>query len=189
MNVVSSRNSMAVMSRGLTAASDLAAREVHVDVAELVVRSAPRPRGGGARLDPRTELERAEGLRDVIIRAELQAEDLLGLLGLGRQHDDGRGHTGTSELPADGKAILLRQHDVSRMRNRTALPARDEARARRPERPRPRSLRGSGRSGGPARCSAHLRPPGCVLMCCSLAASRLPRPWHALRPRPPAARS
>src|SRR3712207_8759972 len=65
-------------------------------------RSAPdqlRPAQHG--LDPRAELAHRERLGDVVVRPELEAEHLVELLGLGREHDDrhrARSEEHTSEL-------------------------------------------------------------------------------------------
>ena len=66
------------------------------------------------RVDPQDQLARAERFRDVIVRAELQADDAIDFLRLRRQHDDRnvpRGHVGLQDL-ADFEPRHLRQHQV-----------------------------------------------------------------------------
>lgn len=46
------------------------------------------------------------GLRDVIVRAQAQRHDLVEFAGGRRQHDDGN-RRGSTDIPADGKAIGL----------------------------------------------------------------------------------
>ncbi len=66
------------------------------------------------RAHPRHELVRAERLRDVIVRADLEPDDPLRLVGAGRQHDDrnGGGPRLAAHDPADLKTVHLRQHQV-----------------------------------------------------------------------------
>ena len=45
-------------------------------------------------LHPRKELSAAEGLRNVVVCAQLEAEDLVDLLALGREDEDGGRNTG-----------------------------------------------------------------------------------------------
>ena len=63
------------------------------------------------RLDAAAELPDGEGLRDVVVGAQLQAEHLVDLLGLGGQHDDGHGAAG-ADPAADVEAVELGQHHV-----------------------------------------------------------------------------
>ncbi len=64
--------------------------------------------------DPGHELARAERLRDVVVGAELEAHDPVGLLGAGGQHDDGqRARLGRpAEGAADLQAVDAGQHEV-----------------------------------------------------------------------------
>src|SRR5207248_3477790 len=57
------------------------------------------------------ELAHRERLRDVVVRAELEAEHLVELLGLRGEHDD-RHRGARAELTADLEAVDLRQHYV-----------------------------------------------------------------------------
>ena len=61
--------------------------------------------------DPGEELPRAEGLRQVVVRAELQAEDAVELLVLGGEEDDGQA-PGAPDAAADLEAVRLRHQDV-----------------------------------------------------------------------------
>src|ERR1700722_5277366 len=63
------------------------------------------------RLDPAGELAQRERLGDVVVGAELEPDDLVDLLGLGRQHDD-RHRAAAPQLPADLEPIDPRQHQV-----------------------------------------------------------------------------
>ena len=72
--------------------------------------------GGAAQhgLDAREQLAHGEGLDDVVVGAELEAEHAVDLLGLGGQHDDGdaaRLRVGL-ETAADFEAVDFGQHDV-----------------------------------------------------------------------------
>src|SRR5581483_3483041 len=73
----------------LAAASQLACAAVELELAECQCR---RRRLGGSRAaqdgaDARRELARREGLRDVVVRAELEPDDAIGLLAARGQHD------------------------------------------------------------------------------------------------------
>src|SRR5213593_182235 len=60
---------------------------------------------------PGHDLARREGLRDVVIGAELQADDAVGLLALGREHDDRRLRL-CPDPPKDLQAIDPREHEI-----------------------------------------------------------------------------
>ena len=79
------------------AAFDLAAAELQI---------APQ-----LALDPREQLHGVEGLGDVVVRADVEAEHLVGVLALGRQQDDGH-----VALPPDRgerrNAVHLGHHHV-----------------------------------------------------------------------------
>ena len=61
--------------------------------------------------DPAAELAHAERLGDVVVGAELEAEDLVDLLGLGGEHDDRHG-AARAQAPADLEAVELGHHHV-----------------------------------------------------------------------------
>jgi hypothetical protein len=62
----------------------------------------------------RDELVGAEGLGDVVVGAELEPDDAVALLGLGRDHDDGDGRRARlgAQRAADLEARHARQHQV-----------------------------------------------------------------------------
>ena len=64
-------------------------------------------------LDARQHLAGAEGLGDVVVRAQFQAEQLVKLLALGGEHDDGQVGL-LADLAADHEAVHLRHHDVQK---------------------------------------------------------------------------
>ena len=66
---------------------------------------------GQMRLHPRHQLTRRERLRDVIICAQPQTADLVNVIFLGRDHQDG-GVESLADLAADVKAVHSRQHQV-----------------------------------------------------------------------------
>src|SRR5215207_5450456 len=93
---------------------DLRLAEVNMDVAKLVAsrvsavcRAAPQ-----LGLDPRKQLDHLEWLRDVVVRAELQAHDLVDNLPSSRQHDYGHVHASSAPLAQDVEPIDVWQHDV-----------------------------------------------------------------------------
>ncbi len=65
-------------------------------------------------LDPGLQLAGAEGLADVVIGAQLQADDPVGLVGAGGEHDDR--HLGQARVfahpAAEAEAVLVGQHHV-----------------------------------------------------------------------------
>ena len=63
------------------------------------------------RPDPRGELAQGERLGDVVVGAELEADDLVDLGVLGREHDDRHAGLGPED-PADLDARQLGQHQV-----------------------------------------------------------------------------
>ena len=100
----------------LAVAQDAVAGEVHLDAAEIHERRRGLRRGqllGAAedRADAGGELAQAERLGHVVVRAELQAHDLVHLAVAGREHDD-RDLRLRAEDPADLDAGQLRQHEV-----------------------------------------------------------------------------
>ena len=85
-----------------------------VDLERLLAgaRLAPgHARAPQRRLHPRAELAQREGLGDVVVGAQLEAEDLVDLLGLGREHDD-RHRGARAHAPAHLEAVQAREHDV-----------------------------------------------------------------------------
>src|SRR5215217_4243057 len=73
-----------------------------------------RRRGCGAakyRLDAGNQFSRAEGLANVVIGADAEANDRVDLVALGRHHDDGYIALG-ADAPADLKPVNARQHEV-----------------------------------------------------------------------------
>src|SRR5438132_2353058 len=63
------------------------------------------------RTDPGDELLRAEGLGEVVVRAELQADELVGLLAAAREHDDGDRRLATDRA-GDVEAIDLGKPEI-----------------------------------------------------------------------------
>ena len=63
------------------------------------------------RAHPGQQLARAAGLGQVVVGAQLQAQHPVDLLAHGADHDDGRPAVGR-QPPADGQAVLARQHHV-----------------------------------------------------------------------------
>jgi hypothetical protein len=62
-------------------------------------------------LDARHQLAGFERLRQVIVRAQLQAEHAIGNFAARRQHDDGHGII-PADLPAHLEAVLAGQHHI-----------------------------------------------------------------------------
>jgi hypothetical protein len=71
------------------------------------------PRLGPAedRLHSRDERSRVERLRDIVVRAELEPDDRVDVVGASGQHEDRRVGR-PPDLPADLVAVDLRQHEV-----------------------------------------------------------------------------
>src|SRR6266852_8868471 len=107
--------------------AELALREIDRQIAlrrlifskiELDVAERDLFAGGGAlrpshhRFQPRQKLHEAERLRDVVVGAELQADDLVDLLPARGEHDDRRVVATPAQLAADVEAALLRQHHI-----------------------------------------------------------------------------
>ena len=66
---------------------------------------------GQMRLHPRHQLTRRERLRDVIVCAQSQTANLVDVILLGRDHQDG-GVEPLADLAADVEAVHSRQHQV-----------------------------------------------------------------------------
>ena len=63
------------------------------------------------RLDAGQKLARVEGLAEIIVGAELQTDDSVGLLGHGGEKDDGN-FGRVAQMAAERQAVLARHHDV-----------------------------------------------------------------------------
>ena len=63
-------------------------------------------------MDAGHEFARVEGLGQIVVGAEFEADDAIDLVALGCQHDDRGLVLGAAQAPADGKAVLARQHEV-----------------------------------------------------------------------------
>src|SRR5262245_26184392 len=112
----------------LSAPAQFAPHEIHFEVAEAIHVLDGRRAAAQRRLDPGAQFARAVRLGDVVVRAELEPQDLLSLERLGRQHDDRRADAGAPDLPTDLEAVLARQHHVEedgieRLFDRMAAPA------------------------------------------------------------------
>ncbi|TPW17509.1 MAG: prephenate dehydrogenase [bacterium] len=99
---------------GLAVLLHLVLPEIHRDLAELVrlggiVSPVAAAQQG---LDPGHELEEAERLGDVVVRAELQAQDLVDFLPARGEHDDRQLVAVGADLAADVEAAHLGQHDI-----------------------------------------------------------------------------
>ena len=71
-------------------------------------------------LDAGHHLPGAEGLDDIVVRAQLQAHDLVHLLALGGEHDDGD-LAGLADLPTDVDAGFAGHHDVQHAQGNGAV--------------------------------------------------------------------
>src|SRR5579864_3232225 len=92
---------------------DLDFPEVDRDVPKTVPRcDACRRRATELDFDARRELHHVEGLRQIVVRAELQAEHLVDHLAPGREHDDGRRDALLPGIATDVEAACPGQHDV-----------------------------------------------------------------------------
>ena len=107
---VGRRDDLAVARDGALAGIDPQAADL--DRALVVGVRARHPGAAQRGLHPRAELAHRERLGDVVVRAELEAEDLVDLLGLGREHDDRHGLALGAQAPADLEAVHARQHHV-----------------------------------------------------------------------------
>jgi hypothetical protein len=98
-------------------------RALEVDLDAVAAQDRPPPRGRGAAgsgraptaedgADAGRELAEAEGLGDVVVRAELEAADHVDVLRAGREEDHRRGRALGAEALEEREAVLARQHDV-----------------------------------------------------------------------------
>ncbi len=94
------------------APTHLAAAEVHFGVAEAEHVRRLHDRASQHRLDARAQLARVERLGDVVVGAELEPHDLLGVVRPGGEDDDRRAAAAAAQLATDLEAVLARQHDV-----------------------------------------------------------------------------
>jgi hypothetical protein len=72
------------------------------------------------RADARQQLARVERLGQVIVGADLEADDAVDILALGRQHDDGRKPRLPAQAPRHRQAVLARHHPVQHQEIRQA---------------------------------------------------------------------
>ena len=63
-------------------------------------------------MDAGQQFSRIERLAQIVIGADLQANDAVHVLAFGSQHDDGSAVVGRAQAPADRQAILAGQHQV-----------------------------------------------------------------------------
>ena len=63
-------------------------------------------------MDARQQLARLEGLGQVVVGADLEADDAVDVLDLGRQHDDRRHVVGGTQPATDRQAVFAGQHEV-----------------------------------------------------------------------------
>ena len=75
------------------------------------------------RLDAGDQLTHGERLGDIVVRAQLEAEDLIHLVALGGQHDDGdvRSRRRALEPPAHFHAINAGEHDIQQHHRGTLM--------------------------------------------------------------------
>src|ERR1035438_2005754 len=98
----------------------LVGRQIEAEFAELIA-GCFRPLAPQKGFHPGEQLPDAEGLGDVIVRAQFQAADNVILLPLGGEHDDGHVQLAGPGSPADLIAIDLRQHQVQQQQVRRFL--------------------------------------------------------------------
>src|SRR5205085_6494804 len=101
-------------------APDVAHACVHLDVADRdPFRRARLRRRRGARadaaqygLDARDQLARVEGLREVVVRADLQPHDAVDVVAAGREHQHGDAGAFRAQPPENLEAVHPRHHHV-----------------------------------------------------------------------------
>ena len=94
----------------LSAVDDGHVVEVHLELAHLEdggLDGAPK-----RRVDARHELQNAEGLCDVVVRARIEAAHFVRLLGERREHDGAHFGVMRLDLFQDLHAVPVREHDV-----------------------------------------------------------------------------
>src|SRR6185295_7418341 len=64
------------------------------------------------RFQPRQQLDRLEWFAEIVIRAQLQAQDFVDYLATRRQHQNWRRDTSLPQIAAHIKTVFARQHDV-----------------------------------------------------------------------------
>ncbi len=108
----------------------LTRREVQLEPPD----AQPRRRRGGARApqhrtDPRQQLAGVEGLGEVVVRADFEANDLVDIFALGGEHDDGQARPlrRRADLAAHVETVHAGQHQVEQDDVGTALSERHEA--------------------------------------------------------------
>ena len=99
----------------LVSDDDLAAPGVDPQIAVLEVcaveLAALRIRASQDRLDPRHELARIERLRQVVVGADLEPDDLVDVVVAGGQHED-RDVRALAHAAADVDPVQVREHEV-----------------------------------------------------------------------------
>ena len=114
-SATSRSNSIGVSGTDLPGAPHGSRRPIHFDVAESLDRGG-RPRGRAAapqqRLDSRQQLEDAERLGDVVVRAEPEAAHLVRLLAPRREDQHRHRQPVVAQLPQHAVAVHARQHQV-----------------------------------------------------------------------------
>src|SRR5688572_18722789 len=97
----------------LARAAQLETLEIDLEVAETEDVDRFRRRGPAQRcLDPRPQFHRAEWLRDVVVGAKFETENLFGLMALRGEQDDRRAHASVTQFTTDLEAILAGEHHV-----------------------------------------------------------------------------
>ena len=74
--------------------------------------AAPRTRAPQQALDPRQQLARIEGLGDVVVRAHLEADDLVDVVVAAGEQDDADRRVARAQLTRQRQAVLAGQIDV-----------------------------------------------------------------------------
>ena len=101
--------------RRLAGARHLGAPHIDDDLAEAIdvaARLRRRPTAPQQRLESGHQLDRLERLRQIVVGAELQADDLVDDLPPRREHQDWRGDAALAYRAADVEAVHSRQHHV-----------------------------------------------------------------------------
>ena len=82
----------------------------------LVARRRARHFGGWPaakhRVDARQQFARVEGLGEIVVGADFQADDAVNVLALGGQHDDGRTVIGGPQTAANRQTVFARHHQI-----------------------------------------------------------------------------